>query len=157
MKSTKSLLLSIAFICVALLAGALYFQIVEEMAPCPWCVIQRYIFVAIAIVCLVFAFLPNTLHRTGITLAALLSAGGAGAAGWLLWVQAHPGVSCGIDPMETSLNTLLPAQWFPTLFQADGLCTTVYDNILGLSISQWACVAFVALTITLGYAAFKRR
>ena len=157
MKSTKSLFLFIAFICVALLAGAVYLQVVEEMAPCPWCVIQRYIFTAIALVCLVFAFLPHTLHRLGLALAALLSAAGTGAAGWLLWVQAHPGVSCGIDPMETSLNTFLPAQWFPTLFQADGLCTTVYDNIVGLSVSQWACVAFIALTIVLGVSALKRR
>ncbi len=157
MKSTKSILLFITLVCVASLSAALYLQIVEEMAPCPWCVIQRYIFVAIALVCLVFAFLPDALRRLGTTIAALLSLIVTAAAGWLLWVQAHPGVSCGIDPMETSLNTFLPAQWFPTLFQADGLCTTVYENIVGLSISQWSFVAFALLTIVLGWHAFKRR
>lgn len=156
MKSSKTLLLFVALVCIALLGGALYLQVVEEMAPCPWCVIQRYLFAAIALVCLVFAFMPHALHRIGLAIAAMLGIAGIGAAGWLLWVQAHPGASCGIDPMETSLNTLLPAQWFPTLFQADGLCTTVYDNILGLSVSQWACVAFVGLTAVLLFAARKR-
>lgn len=157
MKSTKSLLLFITFICVALLGGALYLQIVEEMAPCPWCVIQRYVFVAIAIVCLVFAFFPHTGQRLGVRIAALLSLGGTAAAGWLLWVQAHPGVSCGIDPMETSLNTLPTAKLFPVLFSADGLCTTVYEGIFGLTVSQWSFVAFTVLTLVLGRAAFKRR
>jgi disulfide bond formation protein DsbB len=149
MKPSKSLFLFVAALSIALLVFAVYLQIVEEMAPCPWCVIQRYIFVAIAAVSLIGVFAPNSVLRLAGIVAALLSTAGTAAAGWLLWVQAHPGVSCGIDPMETSLNTLLPAQWFPTLFKADGLCTTIYDNILGLSVSQWAFVWFIILTLVL--------
>lgn len=157
MKSTKSLLLLIALLCIGLIGFAVYLQIVEEMAPCPWCIIQRYIFAAIAIVCAVCAFAPHAMRRVGLGLATLLSLGGVGAASWLLWVQAHPGASCGIDPMETSLNLIAPARWFPTLFQADGLCTTIYDDMMGLSVSQWSLVMFALLTIVLGVATYKRR
>jgi disulfide bond formation protein DsbB len=155
MKTTQSLLLFIACVCIALLGGAVYFQIVEEMAPCPWCVIQRYVFALIAIICLIFALVPHANRRLGATLAAFASLIGTGCAAWLLWTQAHPGISCGIDPMETTLNHLLPAQWFPTLFFADGLCTTLYDNIMGLSIAQWSFVAFIGMTIVLFAASVK--
>ena len=53
MKSSKSLFLSVALLCIALLGAALYLQIVEEMMPCPLCIIQRYLFVAIAIIAIV--------------------------------------------------------------------------------------------------------
>jgi disulfide bond formation protein DsbB len=49
------------------------------------------------------------------------------------------------------------SDWFPALFQADGLCTTEYDPILGLSIPQWALVWFAAFAITLALIALRYR
>ena len=157
MKSTKSSLLLVALICIALLGAALYLQIVQEMAPCPLCIIQRYLFAAIAIICIIFAFLPAGTAKTGAGLGLLAALGGAGTAGWHLWVQAHPGTSCGVDPLETSLNTIATAKMFPLLFKADGFCSTPYDPILGLSIPQWSLIWFAILAIVLGRALFKRR
>lgn len=157
MKSTKSFFLLIALICIALLCGAVYFQIVEEMAPCPWCVIQRYIFCGIAIISIIFAFAPRAAQKLGLWLVTLLGLGGIGAASWLIWVQAHPGLSCGIDPMETALNKYPTAHWFPTLFEANGFCTTMYDDIMGLSVPQWSCVWFVIITIATVIVLAKRK
>lgn len=148
MKSSKFLFLSVAVFCVVILGVALYLQIVEEMLPCPMCIIQRYVFAAIAIVSVIFAFLPPRSARTGAGLGGLLALGGIGAAGWHLWVQAHPGTSCGIDPLETSLNTIPTANLFPTLFKADGLCSTHYP-FLGLSIPLWALICFALIAIVL--------
>lgn len=157
MKTSRPLLLFVAFACIALLAFALYLQIVERMQPCPLCIIQRYAFVAIALVCLVFAVMPRGTAPVGAGLAMLFALGGAGTAGWHLWVKAHPEVSCGIDPLETSLNTIPTAKLFPLLFNADGLCATPYDPILGLSIPQWSLAWFVGMALVLGWVAFKRR
>ncbi|WP_034299785.1 disulfide bond formation protein B [Herbaspirillum sp. RV1423] len=155
MKSSKLLLLSVAVICIALLGVALYLQIVEEMLPCPLCIIQRYFFVAIAIICIIFAFLPAESARTGAGLGLLGALGGIATAGWHLWVQAHPGTSCGIDPLETSLNTIPTANLFPMLFKADGLCATPYP-FLGLSIPQWSLIWFAIIAILLARRVFKR-
>ena len=156
MKSSKLLLIAIALACCALLGGALYLQFVEYMLPCPWCVIQRYAFAAIALICLITAFLPATAYRFGAALAYVTAMLGIGAASWLLWVQAHPSVSCGLDPMETSLNHIPTAKLLPFLFKADGLCTTEYDPILGLHIPQWSLLAFIGFAIVLGILAFRR-
>jgi disulfide bond formation protein DsbB len=154
MKSSKFLLLSVAVFCVALLGVALYLQIVEEMAPCPLCIIQRYLFVLIALICLLFAFLPATSARTGAGLGALVALGGVGTACWHLWVQAHPGTACVIDPLETTLNTIPTAKLLPTLFMADGLCSIHYP-FLGLSIPQWSLICFALIMLVLGRHAIK--
>lgn len=156
MKTSKPVLLAAAFICLALLGAGLYLQHVENMQPCPWCVIQRYAFAAVALICIVTAFLPRA-DRIGAGLGALAAVAGSSAAGWHLWVRAHPGVSCGIDPLETSLNTIPTAKLLPFLFQADGLCTTDYAPILGLSIPQWSFGWFIVLVLILGWAAFRRK
>src|SRR5450759_572854 len=104
MKTSKPALLAIAFACLALIGVALYEQHVKDIAPCPWCVIQRYAFFSIALICLVSAALPRAAGKIGAGLGLLAALAGASAGGWLMWVQAHPSVSCGIDPLETSLN-----------------------------------------------------
>jgi disulfide bond formation protein DsbB len=156
MNSSKLLLIAVALACFGILGAGLYVQFVLFMLPCPWCVIQRYAFAAIALICLISAFLPAAARKLGAGLGMLVALFGIGAAGWLLWVQAHPKVSCGIDPMETSLNHIPTAELLPFLFKADGLCTTQYDPLLGLSVPQWALVAFIGFAIVLGFVAFRR-
>ena len=154
---TKSILLAVALICIGLLGYAFYLQHGREMLPCPLCIMQRYAFAAIAIICLIFVILPQGAARFGAALASIAGIGGAVVAGRHLWVKANPTMSCGIDPLETSLNTIPTAQWFPALFKADGLCTADYEPIFGLSIPAWAFVWFVLLSLLLLWAAFLRR
>lgn len=157
MKQTKLTLLGVAVVAIGLLGAALYLQFGKDMLPCPWCIIQRYIFAAIALICLVAAFLPQGLKRAGAGLGFLASLGGIGAGAWLLWVQANPNVSCGIDPMETSLNKIFTAELLPFLFKADGFCTTEYAPVFGLSVAQWSTVWFAILAIVLGWTVFRRQ
>ena len=157
MNQAKSILLAVAFIALALLGTGLYLQHVENMLPCPLCVIQRYAFSAVALISLITAFLPKGALKPGAILAALCSLAGAGVACWHVYIKAHPTVSCGIDPMETALNKIFIAKALPFLFRADGLCTTEYAPIFGLSIPQWALIWFLILAIALLFAAFRRR
>ncbi|MCA1324259.1 disulfide bond formation protein B [Herbaspirillum sp. alder98] len=157
MKSSKSLYLLVALVSIALLGFAMYLQIVEEMQPCPLCVIQRYMFVLIAAFSLLAYFLPPSARRAGAGLGLLAAIGGAGTAGWHLWVKAHPGVSCGVDPLETSLNQILPAKLFPQMFSADGFCSAPWPPVFGLQIPTWALIWFVILGLVLARLAFKRR
>lgn len=157
MKQTRLILIGVAAVAIALIGTALSLQLSKGMLPCPWCIIQRYIFAAIALICLVAAFLPQGLRRAGAGLGFLVSLGGIGAGGWLLWVQANPSVSCGIDPMETSLNKIFLADLLPALFRADGLCSTQYPPLLGLSVAQWSVVWFAIFAVVLGWVAFRRQ
>lgn len=156
MNNYRTTLLSIAFISIALLGIALYLQFFEDMLPCPLCVMQRYAFAAIAIICLVVTWLPRAAVKAGALLAAFASMAGAGIAGWHLYVKAHPTVSCGIDPLETAMNRLPFADWLPFLFKADGLCATEYAPILGLSLPQWTLVWYAIFAVVLLRTALQR-
>lgn len=146
MKS-RSVLLATAAVCLLLIAVALYLQHVKDMLPCPLCVIQRYLFLGVAIGCLIGAFGPKPKAGAAVGLAAAV--GGLGVVGKHLYVLAHPGFSCGIDPMETALNRIPTATYMPWLFQADGLCENATDAILGLSVPQWSAVWFALLAVTM--------
>jgi disulfide bond formation protein DsbB len=153
----KPLLLLIALASIAMLGVGLYLQLKLDMLPCPLCILQRYGFAAVALIALITVALPAAAMRIGAALVCVASLSGAGVAIRHLWVKAHPSVSCGIDPLETSLNTILPAQWFPSLFQADGLCTTEYEPIFGLSIPAWALIWFCVFALLAGSLSLLQR
>jgi len=158
MKTSKSILLAVVFICLAILGAALYLQHYQNMQPCPLCVLQRYAFAAIALICLICASLPAGAQKAGAALSVLAGLGGAGTAIWHLWIIAHPAISCGRDALEGPMNALPPATLLPSVFQVDAfaLCTTAYDPIMGLSIPQWSLLGFVILLVILAATLFKR-
>lgn len=157
MNPYRPVLLAVALVSMILLAVALYLQHVMNMLPCPLCVLQRYAFSAVAIICLIAATRRSLGgQRTGTGLAAMAALTGSVIAGYHLYIKANPTISCGIDPLETSLNTIPTARLLPFMFQADGLCTTEYAPILGLSIPQWSFIWFAIFTIALGWAATRR-
>lgn len=154
MKS-RTLLLLIAPACFGLLAFALYLQFYHDMQPCPRCILQRYAFWGVALFSLIGAATNAVRPAAGLALIAALS--GAYAAGQHLWVRAHPDAGCGIDPLETSLNTFLTARLWPSMFQADGMCTADYPPILGLHTPQWSLLWFLFFTVTLTWILLRRR
>jgi len=156
-KFAKPALILVALIAISLLGVGLYLQLVKEMLPCPLCILQRYGFALTALACLITVALPNQYLRVGAAAASLASIAGAGVAIRHLWVKAHPTISCGIDVLEVFLNKIIFANWLPALFEADGLCTTEYDPILGLSIPAWALIWFTLFAISLSWLALRYR
>ena len=147
MNQSRPLLLSIAAACIALLGVAMVLQHVMDMLPCPLCVIQRYLFLGIALACLLGVFSGQ--QKMGAGLGLLGALGGMGVAGKHLYVLANPGLSCGIDPLQTSLNKIFTAEYLPFMFQADGLCEDALAPLFGLSIPQWSFLWFALLGIAL--------
>jgi len=151
---TRSLLLSIAVGAFGLIGVALYLQHGLDMLPCPLCVIQRYLFIAIGVFALIGAYTSKPKAFAGLGLLAAL--GGLATAGKHLWVLAHPGLSCGIDPMETFLNKIPSATYLPFLFKADGLCEDALAPWFGLSIPQWSFLWFGLFSLSLAWLLIRR-
>ncbi|PXW26663.1 disulfide bond formation protein B [Paraburkholderia caballeronis] len=158
LRRERGLLVLLALICVALLAGALYMQYIERQDPCPLCIIQRYFILLIA----VFAFLGARLNswrgvRVLETLAALSAFGGIIAAARLVYVQANPGFSCGFDALQPVVDGLPPARWLPGVFKVQGLCETTYPPVFGLSLPTWTLIAFVCIFVPLVLSLWRNR
>jgi disulfide bond formation protein DsbB len=155
MPTTRRSLLAIAAISFALVGVALYLQHARYMLPCPLCVIQRYLFLGMGIASLAAAFSRRAKAWTLLALASGL--GGLGVASKHLYVLAHPGFSCGIDPMETMLNKIPTATLLPWLFRADGLCEAAQETVFGLNVPQWSAVWFVLLSLGLAAVLLRSR
>jgi disulfide bond formation protein DsbB len=154
MSSSRNLLLAIAAVSLALIGAALYLQHAQGMLPCPLCVIQRYFYLGIAIFSLIGVFANKI--KAGAGLALLCALGGLGYVAKHLYVLAHPGFSCGIDPMQTTLNKIPTATLLPGLFRADGLCEAAQETVFGLNVPQWSAVWFVILTLALVWVLVRR-
>ena len=154
--TNKSVLWGCAAACMVFLATALYLQHGKQMYPCLLCIIARYVYIGVAVACVLAALGSTLWQRIGTAIAALIALGGVGLSVYHQWVLASPGETCGIDPLKTALNTVPTARWLPDVFYASGMCSDVYPPFLGLEIPMWSLLCFMVLCATL-FAAFVRQ
>lgn len=141
--SSRQWLLAMAALTIAGVLAALYSQYVLEMLPCPWCILQRVIFVLIALVCLLGAMVDSPLARR---IAALLVGGlavsGAAAALYQHFVAAKS-TSCALTLADKILNaTGLEAIG---IFQVKASCADAAVSLLGVPFEFWSLGLFIVL------------
>lgn len=154
LNQSRSLMICISIFCLTMLGIAVFLQQTMDMLPCPLCVLQRYIFLGIALICLLGVVVG--LPKFGAFLALLGSIGGMYQAGQHVYILDHPGLSCGIDPLETALNKVITAEYLPFLFKADGLCEAAKAPFYGLALPEWSFIAFAICAIGLLWALTRR-
>jgi len=141
---------SVFALCAGLVSFGLYLQHVKGMEPCPLCILQRAIFVAIGIVALLAALFgakrPGARLATGLSVS-LLGLAGAGVAARQSWIQRFPPPiqECGAD-FYFLVDTTPLAQLLPALFSGTGDCAKRDWLLLNLSIADWALLCFVVIT-----------
>lgn len=154
----KRFLALLGLICLALIGGALYMQIVLGEAPCPLCILQRYALLLIALFAFIGVAMPTRRSITVCEVLVVLSAiGGIIAAARHIYILANPAVSCGLDVLQPIVDGLPLAAIFPLGFQVDGFCSTPYPPVLGLSLAQWALVAFVLTAVLVPVGIYRNR
>jgi len=137
---------------VGLLSFGLYLQHGVGLEPCPMCIMQRYIWVVVALVSLLGALSAGRapVWIVGGWLLALTS-GGAYVAARQSWLQWHPPevASCGRDFYGIVDNFPLH-QALPMIFRGGGDCSAVDWTFLGGSIANWSLVCFVLSGLLVG-------
>ena len=132
---------------LAAVAAALVSQHVFDMQPCPWCVLQRVVFVAIALVSLPALLLRSPLVRRLLAgMALLLAAGGAAAALWQHFVAASS-TSCNLTLADRIVSSLgLDSAW-PEVFAAYASCADAAVKLMGLSYEFYSLLLFGLLAV----------
>jgi disulfide bond formation protein DsbB len=144
--SHRRWLLGIALLCVAAVGAAVFTQYVWGMQPCPWCVLQRAIFSAIAIVALLAAMLPLALQRAGLGLVALLADAGVVAAVWQHFVAAEQ-ASCAMTLADRIMGGLgLDALW-PEVYMATASCAEAKVHLVGMPYEFWSGALFAIISV----------
>lgn len=142
----KWLALIVAIVAFSM-GGALYFQYVLELEPCPLCVLQRVAIIGAG----VFAALGLLASRprgqlVAITLSFMAALAGMAVAAWHSWILAYPpeALSCG-RPFQWFHEDFPLALWLPKLFAGEGDCLAIDWTFLGLAIPHLSLIAFVVL------------
>lgn len=126
-------------------AAALFTQHALGMLPCPWCVLQRLIFVLIGAVALLGAAVGGVASRRAAAGVMLLgAAAGMAAALWQHFVAASS-TSCKLTLADriigaTGLDALLPG-----VFGVWASCADAAVKLLGLPYEVWSLLAFALL------------
>ena len=132
-----------------LILYALYLQHYEYQNPCPLCIMQRVVYIALMAV-----FLAGALHgprRLGVyvysALLVVISLTGAGIAARHVWLQHLPKdkvPECG-PGLSYILDRFPVIDAFAKIFRGSGECAEVGWRLFGLSVAEWSLVWFILL------------
>jgi disulfide bond formation protein DsbB len=158
--SRARLFAAVGVACLAAVGAALVSQHVFGMQPCPWCVLQRVIFLAIAIACFVGLLWRSAVGRAvagGLGL--LLALCGMAAALWQHF-QAAESASCNLTLADRIVSGWLGLDsLLPDVFSPRASCADAAVNLLGVPYDFWSLALFVliALALAAGMRGGRRR
>ena len=148
--SAAKVFAGVGLVSLAAVGAALVSQHVFGMQPCPWCVLQRVIFLAIAIACgLGLAWRSTSGRAVAGGLGLLLALSGIAAA---LWQHFHAAASasCNLTLADKIVSGWLglDSLW-PDVFSARASCADAAVNLLGVPYDFWSLALFASVALAL--------
>lgn len=144
---------TLALGCFGLVAMGFFLQVQYRLAPCPFCIFQRLLYLVIGGVAL-FGLLWPVLRPLLAAVIGVLAVSGFGVAAYQTWMQAYPELAKECSYSDPNLIERL-VDWLgmqaPLMFMATGFCTSKEWVFLGLSMANWSCLVFLGI---IGYAVF---
>ena len=139
-----------ALACVAALAVALVSQHMFDMQPCPWCVLQRLVFAAMAVVCAAGWLIgANVVRQAAAAVAGLLALCGVAAALWQHF-QAAASASCNLTFADKVVaRTLHLDSLLPGVFEARASCADAAVSLLGVPYDFWSLALFGLIALAM--------
>jgi len=145
MTSRSSLLLAIAALCFGAVVAALVTQHVFDMQPCPWCILQRLIFIVTGLVALLGLAWRSQLGKRVLPFGLLLlCSSGIAAALWQHFVAAAS-ASCNLTLADRIVSGLRLDALLPGVFQATASCAEAAVDLAGVPYEFWSLGLFVLI------------
>jgi disulfide bond formation protein DsbB len=144
-----------------LIGFALYLQYVEHQDPCPLCMVQRVVFIALsAVFALAALHGPRRMgERIYAALIVLLSLTGVAVAGRHIWIQHLPKdqvPACG-PGLDYMLDTMPMSHVLKELMHGSGECAEKGWTFLTLGIPEWSLICYIALGVWAVLIALRRK
>ena len=136
--------------CLAAVGAALVSQHVFGMQPCPWCVLQRLVFLAIALACALGLVWRGAVGRAVAgSLGLLLALAGMAAALWQHF-QAAASASCNLTLADRIVSGWLQLDsLLPDVFSPRASCAEAAVNLLGVPYDFWSLALFAASAVAM--------
>jgi disulfide bond formation protein DsbB len=150
MSRSDRLFAGVGLVCLAAVGAALVSQYRFDMQPCPWCVLQRVIFLAVAIACgigLVWRRATGQAVAAGLGL--LLALCGIAAALWQHF-RAAASASCNLTFADKVVSQWLQLDsLWPEVFSPRASCADAAVSLLGIPYDFWSLALFAAIAVAL--------
>jgi protein dithiol:quinone oxidoreductase len=140
----------VALLAIAAVALAVTAQYVFDMQPCPWCVLQRFIYIVIAVLALLGAFLSRSARRVAIGLALLGALSGIASALYQQLAAVNEN-SCDLSLAERITTGLHLDRILPQLFIAYASCADAAVSVLHIPFAVWSCAMYAVLALLLAW------
>ena len=137
--------------CIGSVGVALLSQYFFDMQPCPWCVLQRAIFLTIALVCAWALIWRNTVGRMSLcSLAFLLALSGIASALWQHF-KAAVSISCNFTLADKIITASRLDRLLPGVFAPRSGCADAKVNLLGIPYEFWSLALFFLIAGALAW------
>ncbi|GAA0762930.1 disulfide bond formation protein B [Ideonella azotifigens] len=133
-------LVLVALLCFGAVGFALFAQYRLDMLPCPWCTLQRLIFLVIGVLALLAAAVRG-LRKPLAGLGLLLSLAGVASALWQHFYAAAS-ASCNLTLADKILDKLGLFELAPSVFAPMASCADAAVNLLGVPFAFWSLALF---------------
>ncbi len=141
------LLLTIAGTAVGVVAFAVMTQHVFDMQPCPWCILQRLIYLLVAVLALLAWLLERRpFGRLLSWLLPPLAAAGLATALWQHFVAARS-TSCALTLADRMVSATTLDEMLPSVFQPQASCADAAVKLLGVPYEVWSALTFTLLIV----------
>ncbi len=141
----NAVLIGIAGVSLAAVAAALVSQHGFDMQPCPWCVLQRLIFVLIALVALGGLAARSTTSQRSIAFGLLLlCSAGIAAVLWQHFVAAASS-SCNLTLADRVMTATGLPNLLPGVFEARATCADAAVDLLGVPYEFWSLALYAVI------------
>jgi protein dithiol:quinone oxidoreductase len=136
--------------CLAAVGAALVSQHMFDMQPCPWCVLQRVIFLAIAIACVLGLLWRRASGRLlAGSLGLLLALCGIAAALWQHF-KAAASASCNLTLADKIVSGWLQLDSLaPDIFSPRASCADAAVKLFGVPYDFWSLALFAIIALAL--------
>ena len=149
-------LAGIALACLAGVGVALVSQHVFDMQPCPWCVFQRLVYLAVALACGAgLVWRSATGRRVAGGVGALLALVGVAAAWWQHY-HAAASASCNLTLADKIVSSWLQLDSLvPDVFAARASCADAAVSLFGIPYDFWSLALFAGCAVVLARVALR--
>jgi protein dithiol:quinone oxidoreductase len=135
---------SMALICLVALGLGLLAQYQLDMRPCAWCVLQRAIYLLLALGLGVAAQTHRFFQKTVLSLCLLLCISGVASALYQHQV-AEKTFSCNLSVADKIISALHLEELLPSVFGVMATCADAAVSLLGVPFAFWSLGLFVLL------------
>lgn len=145
--SPRLVLALIALASVGAVGFALFAQYQLNMQPCPWCILQRVLFLLIALLAGLGALVGARPVTVLVSLLIVASAAGGAASAWYQHFVAAKTASCNLTLADRIVSGIHLDTALPAAFEVRASCADAASNLIGVPFEFWSLALYVVLAV----------